>query len=224
MDPISNRPEKMEDFFEIRAADYDDHMAEYVDDYQGFYSSISRAINETDKRIKILDLGCGTGLELEFIFLKAPNALVTGIDLSQKMLDLLLDKYQHKKGQLNLIKGSYLDVDFKTEEYDYIISVMSFHHFSPAVKLGLYKKIWKALKPGGIYLEGDYLVSREKEIKMAAAYQEKLENNNELVDDLFHLDIPFSIETEKELFNKAGFIDFNLIYNGDESGVYSVMK
>ncbi|MFN2364389.1 MAG: class I SAM-dependent methyltransferase [Halarsenatibacteraceae bacterium] len=224
MDPIKDKPEKMKEFFDVRADDYDNHMAEYVDDYQGFYSSIAKDINATDNQIKILDLGCGTGLELEYIFKKAPNALMTGIDLSQEMLDLLVEKYKHKKGQINVIKGSYLDLDLQIRKYDYIISVMSLHHFLPGIKLGLYKKIQAALKPEGRYIEGDYLVSEKKEAEMLSDYKEELEKNKILKNELFHLDIPFSTKTEKELFNQAGFSDFKLIFKGNESGVYSVMK
>lgn len=37
----------------------------------------------------ILDLGCGTGLELDEIFKTKPLIHVTGIDLTQAMLDKL---------------------------------------------------------------------------------------------------------------------------------------
>lgn len=224
MDPIDDRPEKMEEFFDVRAESYDEHMAEYVDDYEGFYSSIAGAINETDKRIKILDLGCGTGLELEYIFERVPNALVTGIDLSQEMLAKLLNKYRDKSAQIKVISSSYFDIDFQTREYDYIVSVMSLHHFLPDIKLNLYKKIWRALKPGGFYIEGDYIVSKIKEVELLADYNDRLENNEFLKEELFHLDIPFSIETQQELFDRAGFTDFELIFEGDEAGVYSVKK
>jgi len=224
LDPIDDRPEKMEEFFDVRAESYDEHMAEYVDDYEGFYSSIAGAINETDKRIKILDLGCGTGLELEYIFERVPNALVTGIDLSQEMLAKLLNKYRDKSAQIEVISSSYFDIDFQTREYDYIVSVMSLHHFLPEVKLSLYKKIWTALKPGGIYIEGDYVVSEEKEVEMLADYKEQLQENKFLQKELFHLDIPFSIKTQQRLFEKAGFIDFELVFEGDEAGVYFVKK
>lgn len=224
MDPDKAKPEKMERFFNTRADSYDEHMAEYVDDYEGFYDSIAKAIGTTDKEVKVLDLGCGTGLELEYIFKQAPNALVTGIDLSQEMLARLLNKYWDKGEQIEVIRGSYLELDFKIKEYDYVVSVMSLHHFLPEVKLKLYNKIWAALKPGGIYIEGDYVVSEDKEAEMMADYQEQLQENKVLSEDLFHLDIPFSIESQQGLFEEAGFTDFELIFAGDEAGVYSVKK
>jgi len=224
LDPIDDRPEKMKEFFDLRADSYDDHMAEYVSNYEGFYRAVAEPIPKTNKKIKLLNLGCGTGLELEYIFAKAPNALVTGIDLSQEMLDLLLDKYKNKAEQIEAIKGSYLDLDFKREEYDYIVSVMSLHHFLPEVKLELYNKIWAALKPGGKYIEGDYVVTEDKEAEMLADYKEQLQENKVLNEDLFHLDIPFSIETQQGLFEKVGFTDFELIFEGDEAGVYFIKK
>ena len=224
MEPKKDRPEKMEEFFDLRATGYDDHMAEYVDAYEAFYSSIADPILKTESTIKLLDLGCGTGLELEYIFAKAPNADVTGIDLSQEMLDQLLSKYIDKSDQIEVIRGSYLDVELLSDEYEYIISVMSLHHFLPDIKLDLYKKIRRALKPGGFYIEGDYIVSKIKEVELLADYNDRLENNECLKEELFHLDIPFSIKTQKELFEGAGFINFELIFEGDESGVYFVKK
>lgn len=224
MDPIKARPEKMKEFFDLRADSYDDHMTEYVSDYQSFYQSVARPIVKTDSQLKLLDLGCGTGLELEYIFARAPNARVTGIDLSQEMLNLLLEKYKNKSEQLKVIRGSYLDLDLSLNEYDYILSVMSFHHFLPEVKIGLYKKIWKALKPGGKYIEGDYVVSEAKEAEMLEDYREQLQENKILKDELFHLDIPFSIKTQQRLFKRANFTDFELLFAGNETGVYSVLK
>ncbi|MBF8436342.1 methyltransferase domain-containing protein [Halanaerobiaceae bacterium Z-7014] len=224
MNPQKNKFEKMEEFFDLRATGYDGHMAENVNDYEVFYNSIAEPILKTESPIKLLDLGCGTGLELEYIFAKAPNADVTGIDLSQEMLDQLISKYIDKSDQIEVIRGSYLDVELLSDEYDYIISVMSLHHFLPDIKLNLYKKIWRALKPGGFYIEGDYIVSKIKEVELLADYNDRLENNEFLQEELFHLDIPFSIETQQELFDRAGFTDFELIFEGDEAGVYSVKK
>ena len=68
--------------------------------------------------MEILDLGCGTGLELEGIFSKAPNAVITCIDLSEKMLSKLTSKYSRFLDQIKPIKGSYLIVPFPEKKYD----------------------------------------------------------------------------------------------------------
>ena len=55
----------------------------------------------------LLDLGCGTGLELEEIFRIHPDIKVIGIDLTQPMLDKLSEKYRSKN--VMIIRASYLD-------------------------------------------------------------------------------------------------------------------
>ncbi|WP_367355490.1 trans-aconitate 2-methyltransferase [Atribacter sp.] len=42
--------------------------------------------------VNLLDLGCGTGLELDEIFKIRPNIKVTGVDLSKAMLGILNKK------------------------------------------------------------------------------------------------------------------------------------
>lgn len=44
-----------------------------------------------DQCTEILDIGCGTGLELDEIWKRNPEISVTGIDLSQSMLNELVN-------------------------------------------------------------------------------------------------------------------------------------
>ena len=114
-------PEEMASFFDVRAESYDEHMREEV--YEGeqdtFYKRVTSPIAETTASVNILDLGCGTGLELSWIFQKTPNAIITGIDMSAGMLDLLQEKHSQHANQLHLVQGSYVEVPFKENEYDY---------------------------------------------------------------------------------------------------------
>ena len=81
--------ETMSDFFDKMSGEYDAHMEANVEAFEEFYSKVAAAIQETQEALSILDIGCGTGLELTAIFKKAPNALITGIDLSMEMLNIL---------------------------------------------------------------------------------------------------------------------------------------
>ncbi|MGM0421218.1 MAG: class I SAM-dependent methyltransferase [Bacillota bacterium] len=224
MDPIKDSPEKMEDFFNARADSYDEHMADYVEDFAEFYQRIALPVEPTKAEVKVLDLGCGTGLELEYIFRKAPQALITGVDISKKMLALLEEKYENKKQQITSLKESYLDMVYPKNEYDYVVSVMSMHHFSPEEKTKLYKKIVHSLKPGGKYIEGDYVVDEGKEQRLLQQYRGRMEREEFLREDFYHLDIPFSLETQEDLFERAGFKFFKLIYAFGETAVYTGQK
>lgn len=80
--------EAMDAFFNKRADTYDDHMLVEMQ-LNEFYEAIAGCFPESDKALSLLDLGCGTGLELERLFERMPNLNVTGIDLSKEMLSLL---------------------------------------------------------------------------------------------------------------------------------------
>lgn len=117
--------EKMDEFFNARAETYDNHML--VDlALDEFYEEIAAHISPVSPNFRMLDLGCGTGLELVSLFKKYPDMQVTGIDMSTAMLNRLQMKFPNKS--LNLICGSYFDVSFNGK-YDVALSTYSLHHF-----------------------------------------------------------------------------------------------
>ena len=62
--------------------------------------------------------------------------------------------------RMRIVQGSFLTLPLGVGIYDYVISVMSLHHVTFEAKLGLYRRIHLALRDGGTYIEGDYIVSR----------------------------------------------------------------
>jgi tRNA (cmo5U34)-methyltransferase len=209
-------PDRMTDFFDTRADGYDKQMAQKVKNFNAFYTAAAQPIPATDFPVKILDLGCGTGLELVTIFNRVPNAQITAIDLSENMLGRLRHKNVGRLGQIEIIQGSYLELPFGRRLYDYTISVMTLHHLLPEKKLCLYEKIYQALKIGGKYIEADYVVSKEKEAKLLADYHKKTGINGQHMDGVFHLDIPMSVKTLRDLLTTAGFVNIEITWqHGD---------
>ncbi|AUG58738.1 class I SAM-dependent methyltransferase [Acetivibrio saccincola] len=112
---------------------------------------------------RVIDLGCGTELELDEYFPLNPSAKVTGIDLASGMLNRLREKHSDKK--LTLILGSYFDVPFGIEQFDAAVSVESLHHFTADEKRPLYQKLQKSLKTDGFFILTDYFfLSDEEEV------------------------------------------------------------
>jgi tRNA (cmo5U34)-methyltransferase len=214
---MSEKPEEMSKFFDDRATGYDEHMHGMFQDFDSFYIQISNPIIATDKAVKVLDLGCGTGNQLKSIFQKLPNARVTAIDLSEKMLKKLKEKYPSYLKQIEIVQGSYLTFSFSNCLYDYVVSVYSLHHFTKDVKRNLYEKIRKSLKPEGMYIEGDCVVSADKEAQLLANYQQVV--TKELSNDLYHVDIPCSLQTQINLLQDAGFSKVDVIYHNEEKEV-----
>ena len=216
----SEPPEKMSDFFDKRSHGYDEHMQQSIPSFRAFYEAIAQPIPRTEEVLHILDIGCGTGLEFGPILQRAPNARITGVDLSEKMLEQLQSKYVSRLGQISLIQGSYLQMPFRQAKVDYGVSVMTLHHLLPGRKGRLYEKIRQALKAKGKYIEGDYVVSKEKEERMLKEYQERaglVEGDGE---GNYHVDIPLTMEMQRELLLRAGFAKVEVVWEEGEAAVY----
>lgn len=195
--------EKMSEFFDARLDGYEEHMLSCIESAEEFYPFTARCLPDTPKA-KILDLGCGTGLELNEYFPLNPTAQVTGIDLAPGMLAALKEKFPDNA--LHLIQGSYFDVPFGENRFDAALSVESLHHFTQAEKLPLYQKLRRALKEGGFFLLTDYFALSEAE--ETAFRQELIKLRTEQgIDDgeFYHFDTPLTVDHETEVLLAAGF-------------------
>ena len=144
--------EKMGAFFDARLEGYEAHQLNCIESAREFYPFTASCLPRSADAA-ILDLGCGTGLELEEYFRLNPDASVTGIDLSEAMMKALRDKFPDRK--LSLVLGSYFDVPFGEKTFDAAVSVESLHHFPAEQKEALYRKLHGALKEGGFFVVSD---------------------------------------------------------------------
>lgn len=157
--------EKMSDFFEARLDGYDEHMMTNIEYASEFYPFTAKQL-PTAENCHILDLGCGTGLELQEYYKLNSSAKVTGIDLSQGMLTELQRKFVGKN--ITLILGSYFDVPLGENVFDAAVSVESLHHFTKEEKIPLYAKLHTALKENGYFILTDYFSLSDDEEEMHA--------------------------------------------------------
>ena len=194
--------EKMSDFFTARVDGYDEHMLNEVKGCKEGYVKMAELLPRNTA--ELLDLGCGTGLELDEIFKINPDINVTGIDLTQAMLDKL--KQKHPDKNMSLINANYFDCDLGICKYDAVISFQSMHHFSHKDKIKIYTKIYNALKSGGQYIECDYMLTEQEEEDFY--YNEDIRIRKEqgiLNGELYHYDTPCTIDNQIRLLCKAGF-------------------
>ena len=195
--------ERMSDFFEARLAGYDEHMLNNIESAREFYPFTARLL-PSDFGSTVLDLGCGTGLELEEYYKLCPSARVTGIDLSAAMLSALQSKLRDK--DITLTVGSYFDVPLGENAFDAAVSVESLHHFTKADKVSLYSRLHRALKSDGYFILTDYFALSDDEERMHRENFAALKAKEGICDgEFYHYDTPLTAEHEKEALLEAGF-------------------
>lgn len=201
--------EKMADFFTARVDEYDNHMMNDVVGCKEGYIKMAELLPETV--VNLLDLGCGTGLELDEIFKIRPNIKVTGVDLSKAMLGVL--KQKHPNQDLTLINANYFDYDFGIEWFDAIISFQTMHHFSHEQKIKLYSRVYSALKPGGKYIECDYMVIEQKDEDYNFKESVRIRNEQNITDgEFYHYDTPCTIENQLKMLRRAKFEKVEMVW------------
>lgn len=194
--------EEMAAFFRARLDGYEEHMSLWSRAYKYMGTLVPEHVE------KLLDLGCGTGLELDEILQKRPKLEVTGMDLSEDMLGRLSAKHP----QVHTIRADYFRYDFGKEAYDMAVSFESLHHFKPEKKLELYRKIYDTLKNGGIFIEADYIACCEDEEKLLMELCDSKREKEGIGEDVFvHFDTPLTAEHEMELLENAGFSRVEMI-------------
>ncbi len=207
--------EEMADFFTVRGDGYDAHMTQFAACYDVTVSYIPGDCTA------LLDLGCGTGLELDALdrLCKAKSRTfprVVGIDMTEALVRQLYAKHPDKDITVHL--GSYFDLPLGNTEYDCAISVESLHHFSYDEKIPLFRRIRNALKPGGIFLLCDYFACCEEEVRMCEEhYRIRRAMNETLAADAFvHVDRPKLPEDEGTALLAAGFARVTYVTCGVE--------
>lgn len=203
--------ERMAEFFENRLDGYDDHMMTNIESADEFYPFTARCL-PTNNGCRILDLGCGTGLELQEYYSLNPSAKVTGIDLSHGMLSALKNKFSDK--DITLICGSYFDIPFGENVFDAAVSVESLHHFTKEEKIPLYAKLHAALKDNGYFMLTDYFSLSEEEERMHRQNLIALKKEYGITDnEFYHYDTPLTVQHETEALLEAGFTKVELLCN-----------
>ena len=202
--------EKMGAFFEARLDGYDAHMMTNIESAEEFYPFTARCLPR-EPGVKILDLGCGTGLELGEYFALNPTARVTGIDLAAGMLRALEEKFPEQ--DITLICGSYFDEPFG-DGFDGAVSVESLHHFTQAEKIPLYRKLRDALKDGGAFILTDYFSLTDEEEQYHRAELLRLKAEQGITDTgFYHYDTPLTVQHETDALLAAGFSTVEVLRN-----------
>ncbi|MCB2309138.1 methyltransferase domain-containing protein [Clostridium estertheticum] len=215
--------EEMSSFFNNRADWYEEHMMNNVDGADKYYIETAKLIPKING-LKVLDLGCGTGLELDEIFKKNPTVMVTGVDLAKDMMEKIKLKHSDKLNQLNLIVDSYFSYDMGESVFDVALSVETLHHFNHEEKTKLYKKIFKSLKQNGFYVETDYTAPNQDSEDFNFNENKRIRSELGITDGFYHYDTPCTVENQMQMLYNVGFKSVEKMWQHENTTILLAIK
>jgi tRNA (cmo5U34)-methyltransferase len=156
--------ENVKEHFEKESEEFDKTILKLIPLYNEMIDSMVSVIPfESSEKFKLLDLGSGTGNISKKIKEKFPNSMISCIDIAENMIQMAKIKLE-KYNDIEFYTGDFSEVDFK-EKFDVVVSSLALHHIkTDQDKKNFYKKIYKVLKPGGIFLNSDYVLGSNDDL------------------------------------------------------------
>jgi tRNA (cmo5U34)-methyltransferase len=141
------------------------------DDYLELMHSEVPAFEELQERVagatrgarvaRILELGTGTGETARRVLGEHPGARLTGIDVSNEMLDAARAVLPADRVDALLVQA--IEDPLPPGPFDLVVSALAIHHLDDAHKSDLFARVAAALPPGGRFVMGDVVVPSDPE-------------------------------------------------------------
>ena len=146
--------EKVEEFYDQLSSKYSELIVKCVPRYPELIYNMFQYIPEKFSPKRILDLGCGTGNLTDQIFKKYPEAEIDALDISEEILNESRRRFNHTPN-IRYIQADFKSLHLPPGSYDLVMSSIAIHHIEDTEKIKLYKEVFQALSPGGIFIFAD---------------------------------------------------------------------
>jgi tRNA (cmo5U34)-methyltransferase len=151
--------------FNSEAGAFDARVVKIIPCYQEMLTAlVGGLLFPSGQKIRVLDLGCGTGTVAQLVKRSFPNAHIRCVDLAPAMLALAADKLRGVPG----IEFEQANLQFyrPVGPYDAVVTSLALHHLATdSDKFRMHRKIYRALAKGGMFLNADITVSPQKPIQ-----------------------------------------------------------
>ncbi len=140
--------------FDREAGAYDRTARASMPGYGELHRTLVRGIPFLPTRsLRILELGVGTGTLTEVVLEAFPHARVVGLDISGRMIARAREKLRRFRDRVELVTGDLGELPHG--EYDAVLSALAIHHLADREKWRLFRRIYRALPPGGYFGDAD---------------------------------------------------------------------
>jgi SAM-dependent methyltransferase len=139
----------------ISPAKYDARIRSLIPLYDELIAEAARALGHASRPVRtIVDLGIGTGALAQACLSQASGARIWGIDADADMMAIARTRLRRLARRVTMTTGSFRDAALPS--CDAVVASYSLHHIRTArAKLAFYRRCHRALRPGGVLINGD---------------------------------------------------------------------
>jgi tRNA (cmo5U34)-methyltransferase len=156
------------DAFDNTARSFDRLRRQLVPRFDDFYGSVLELLEDTlhDGPVRCLDLGAGTGLLSELVLDRFPQASLTAVDVAGKMAEQARSRLARFGERARIVVADYTQMELPNR-VDAVVSALSIHHLINEEKQSLFRRVYAALRPGGIFVNADHSLGPTPEAEEA---------------------------------------------------------
>lgn len=223
---------KIQEHFNSKYTDYDASCNKVVPRNEELQKILVQSIHhEREAKLRMLDLGVGTGLTTWLVLNEFPNSHIDGIDFSSEMLRQASKRMGRFNDRVSLIEADFTKHEFDGK-YDVIFSAVTIHNLLDDEKEKLFVKIYNHLNEGGCFINADFIKFRSDHLtkKTMEFYEEFLRKNLsgiELDHWIRHAkeeDIPTTLDEQFTWLKEAGFSHIECVWVYQNLAVYCAVK
>ena len=111
---------------------------------------------DTNNSLRILEIGCGTGMTLAYLSSLPCRHELYGLDFSETMLSQAHQKLTGVDNPFRLTQGDSFELPFAESVFDVIYSTRFIHQFNHDDKKRIYSEMLRVLKQGGLLINEFY--------------------------------------------------------------------
>ncbi|MCM1187484.1 MAG: methyltransferase domain-containing protein [Lachnoclostridium sp.] len=139
-----------EEYKKLSLKEFDQAAAKFDDNDPSVYNMCRKDYPDVVAEVAgepffdLLDAGCGTGAMLGMFKKDHPDKNYTGVDLSEKMIEVARSKQMEG---IDFVAGDCENLPFPDSSFDVVTCSMSFHHYPNPEQFFISLK--RVLRPGG---------------------------------------------------------------------------
>jgi tRNA (cmo5U34)-methyltransferase len=170
IDPVKKMSQIRDDFAR-RSSSYEAEIVRIVPNYLYMLEAAVGSIPFDERsEISVVDLGTGTGSLAVRVKARFPNCRLLCVDMTEGMLNIARERFGGQEG-VEFLQKDFYDLDLPSDR-DLVVSSLALHHLiTDDDKRSFYRKICGCLRPGGVFVNADAVLSIDDDIE--ALYKRK---------------------------------------------------